>query len=154
MNIRIVCLSLALAGIAGCGGTDAPIGNRDLAAGVPDADVEILEVTATGVQHENSRFLKSAIRDDDKLILVDFWAAWCGPCKAMNPELETLKKRWGDKLVILKIDVDAPENRQLAMHMQISSIPALLICRNGKILNGLMGGYTADELDQELRFVQ
>lgn len=60
-------------------------------------------------------------------VLVDFWAAWCGPCRAMNPTLESLAKDFK----VCKVNVDT--NPELANHYGIASIPALLIFKDGKI---------------------
>jgi thioredoxin 1 len=60
-------------------------------------------------------------------VLVDFWAEWCGPCRAMNPTLETLAKDYK----VFKVNVDT--NQELAGHYGIASIPALLIFKDGKV---------------------
>ena len=56
-------------------------------------------------------------------VLVDYFATWCGPCKMMHPILDELKERLGDKVRILKIDVDVPANRQSVYAYQIQSVP-------------------------------
>lgn len=66
-----------------------------------------------------------------KLVLVDFYAPWCAPCKKMAPELQALQEEYGDKLFLLKIDAD--DNRQLMDSLKIEAIPALLIFKDGKM---------------------
>ncbi|RTY96027.1 thioredoxin [Flavobacterium sp. GT3R68] len=68
----------------------------------------------------------------DKLVLVDFFATWCGPCKALTPILKEVKVEFGDNISIIKIDVD--KNEALASQFQVRGIPTMLLFRNGKQL--------------------
>ncbi len=73
----------------------------------------------------------------DKLVLVDFWATWCGPCLALSPTLEALASENAGKVVIAKLNVD--ENRQIASQHKITSIPTVLAFKDGKLVDGLVG---------------
>ncbi len=84
--------------------------------------------------------------NQDKPILVDFFAEWCGPCQTMGPVLEDLKTRVGDQAQILKIDVD--QNPLAASSFNVRCVPTLMLFKNGEILwrkSGLVG---AKELEQ------
>ena len=72
------------------------------------------------------------IINGEQLVLVDFFATWCGPCKHMHPVLEQLKDDMGDKVRILKLDVD--KNAELSDAYRIQSVPTLMLFRGGQVL--------------------
>ncbi|MBR5892164.1 MAG: thioredoxin [Bacteroidaceae bacterium] len=77
-------------------------------------------------------------------VLVDFFAEWCGPCKAMKPVLDEAKQRLGDKVRIIKIDVD--KNNILSQKLEIRSVPTLILYLNGKIVWRASGARPLNEL--------
>lgn len=85
------------------------------------------------------------IINGNQLTLVDFFATWCGPCKQMHPVLEQLKGRLGDKVRIIKIDVD--KNEGIANAYRIQSVPTLILFRNGELLWRESGAMRLLDLD-------
>ncbi len=77
-------------------------------------------------------------------VLVDFWAPWCGPCKMIAPVLEELDGELGDKVKIVKVDVD--ENPETAGKFGIMSIPTLLVLKNGEVVDKVVGFQPKDAL--------
>lgn len=82
----------------------------------------------------------------DKPVLVDFFATWCGPCQTMVPILENVKSRVGSSASIIKIDID--KNPQAASAYQIRSVPTLMLFKNGKILWKQSGVVSSNELEE------
>ena len=85
----------------------------------------------------NDQDFKSDVLESDKFVLVDFWAEWCGPCKAIAPSLEEISEEMKDKLKVVKVNVD--ENPTISQSYSIRSIPALMIFKNGVKVSEKMG---------------
>ena len=81
-------------------------------------------------------------------VLVDFFAEWCGPCKMIKPVLEELKKKMGNKIIILKIDID--KNISLSSEYRIQSVPTLVLWKQGEIIWRQSGALSLNELEQVL----
>ncbi len=85
-----------------------------------------------------------ATETSEGLVLADFWAAWCGPCKMIAPVLEELDAEMGDKVKIVKVDVD--ENQQTASQFGVMSIPTLVLMKDGKEVDKVIGFQPKDAL--------
>ncbi|MGN1218937.1 MAG: thioredoxin [Phocaeicola sp.] len=86
------------------------------------------------------------ISSSDVPVIVDFFAEWCGPCKTMSPILKQVKDMQGDKVRIVKVDVD--KNNALAMQYSIQAVPTLMIFKNGKQMWRQSGVINAGELNK------
>ncbi len=78
------------------------------------------------------------------LVLVDFWATWCGPCRMQAPILEELDEQLGDKVNICKLDVD--DEPAIAQRFGVMSIPTLMVFRNGEMISKEVGVHTVEQL--------
>ena len=143
----ITCLGFFFAGCEVGSATGTPI------AGCPDGAVEYLAVSAAGeIEHREGKFLELVDRSDQKLVIVDCWATWCGPCVAMAPHLEQIRKDWGDKIDVVKVDVD--KSPEIAAYLRINSIPDIRIFRNGTQVSGFVGLRPRQEIEALLRSLE
>ena len=88
------------------------------------------------VEYTDSNF-KEKVLDSEKLTMVDFWAEWCGPCRAIGPVVEELSKEYDGFVNIGKVNVD--QNPQLSINYGITSIPAIIFVKGGKVVDKLVG---------------
>ena len=89
------------------------------------------------IQHLTSENFKSTVDSSTVPVLVDFWAPWCGPCKAIAPVLEELAGEMAGKLSIGKVDVD--ENGEIAAQFNVRAIPTLILFKDGQVAEQFVG---------------
>lgn len=94
---------------------------------------------------------KNEVIDSNTPVLVDFWATWCAPCRAIAPALEDLATQYKGKVKIAKVDVD--ENQGVAQQYGIRSIPTLLMFKGGKVVEQLVGAVPKAKLEDTLKKV-
>lgn len=82
-------------------------------------------------------------------VLVDFWAAWCGPCRIIAPTVEELATEYAGRLKVVKLDVD--ENSEISSQYNVQSIPTLLVFRNGEVVDRLVGAYPKPAILNKLK---
>jgi thioredoxin 1 len=90
---------------------------------------------------------KEVLETKEKTIVVDFWAAWCGPCRMIAPVLDSLSKEREDA-IIAKVNVD--ENKELAVEYGIRNIPTLLYIKNGEVVNKSVGAVRKEEIVEKI----
>ena len=101
------------------------------------------------VIHVSDKNFAKQVLESDKPVLVDFWAEWCAPCKAIAPMLEEIAEARGDELVIAKMNID--ENPNTPQEYKIRVIPTLLLFKGGKRIAISVGAQARDTLDAWLQ---
>lgn len=99
------------------------------------------------VEVSDATFEQEVLRSEQP-VLVDFWAAWCGPCRALSPLVEELAVEHAGKLKVMKMDVD--RNTATPMRYGIRGIPALLLFKQGKVADQIVGYVPKDTLDKSI----
>ncbi|HLR37108.1 MAG TPA: thioredoxin [Chitinophagaceae bacterium] len=100
------------------------------------------------LEFSDSNF-QADVLDSDKLSVVDFWAEWCGPCRAVGPVVEELAKEYDGKVNVGKVNVD--ENPQTSMNYGITSIPAILFIKGGEVVDKQVGAVPKSVLNKKIQ---
>src|SRR4030042_2312890 len=108
------------------------LGGKNMNKNMPDKP---LEITDADFDDSVKKF---------KIIVIDCWAPWCGPCRMVSPIIDELAKEMQGKIIFGKLNVD--ENPKVSMKHQIMSIPTLLVFKNGNLVDRMVGAYPKQEL--------
>ncbi len=92
--------------------------------------------------------LESA-KEENSVVIADFWAEWCAPCKTMEPIIESLAEKLGDKVFFGKVNVE--EERDAASEYQVSSIPAILFFKEGELKDREIGARSEEDLEEKIK---
>ena len=98
------------------------------------------------IKHATDETFEALVLNNDKPVVVDFWAAWCGPCKMVAPEMEKLAAKYDGIVDVVKVDVDA--NPGLSQTFGIMSIPTIAYFKPGSQPQGVVGFRPLDQLEQ------
>ncbi|MBO5562342.1 MAG: thioredoxin [Bacteroidales bacterium] len=90
----------------------------------------------------------SELLQDGKLVIVDFWATWCGPCRMLSPLLDEVEEEMGDKVTVVKVNVDDAD--EVAMQYRIMNIPTLLFFKNGQLVDKTVGAMPKNALVERI----
>jgi thioredoxin len=103
---------------------------------------------ADNIEHGTDDNFEELVAKSDVPVLVDFWAPWCGPCRAIGPVLEEIAKEYEGRAKIVKINVD--EQKQVAGEMGVRSIPMLALFKDGKVLETIIGARPKADFTQAI----
>ena len=100
---------------------------------------EITEVNTDNFQNE--------VLESDTPVVVDFSAVWCGPCRMLDPIVEELAEEWGERVKVVKLDID--HNPDIAMQYHVMGVPTLIVFRDGEMKDRIVGYQPKDRIAQK-----
>lgn len=92
---------------------------------------------------------ENEVLKSDQPVLLDFWAGWCGPCKMLSPIVSQISEKYDGKIRVGKVNVD--EEPELANAFQVSSIPLIIVMKNGKVVNSSVGYRPMEQIEALLK---
>jgi thioredoxin 1 len=107
-----------------------------------------LKINNMALEFTDANF-QQVVMESDKLSVIDFWAEWCGPCRAIGPVIEELAVQYDGKVNIGKVNVDV--NPNLSMNFGITSIPAILFVKGGQVVDKQIGAVPKAVLDKKIQ---
>jgi len=108
-------------------------------------------MAGAGVFEVTDKTFEQEILQSELPVLVDFWAGWCGPCKALAPTIDALAVSYAGKLKVAKVDVD--QNGEAPSRYGIRGIPALLFFKGGKIVDQIVGFVAQDVIEEKIKAI-
>jgi thioredoxin 1 len=102
-----------------------------------------------GVLEVSDATFEQEVLKSEQPVLVDFWAVWCGPCKAIGPIVETVAEKYADKLKVGKVNVD--QNSGTPSRFGIRGIPALLFFKGGKVVDQIVGYVPQETIEEKVQ---
>jgi thioredoxin 1 len=103
---------------------------------------------AEGIHEATTANWENEVLKTQGLVMIDFWAAWCGPCRMISPTVEELSKEYGDKLKVMKLNTD--ENSEVASRYKIMGIPTIMFFKDGVKLDQIVGVVPKQQLKSKI----
>ncbi len=140
--MRVFAILVLAAALAGCSGEDKAASQQEKgAAGGAEKAGPVAAVTDQNFDQE--------VLQADKLVLVDFWAVWCGPCKIIKPHLEALATEYTGQIKVVALDTD--KNPAISKKYGIQFLPTVLFFKNGEIVDKFVGVKSKEQIESMIK---
>ncbi|MGH7801354.1 MAG: thioredoxin [Thermodesulfobacteriota bacterium] len=106
-------------------------------------------MASAGIVELNDAIFESEVLKSESPVLVDFWAPWCGPCRILAPAVEEIANSYTGRIKVGKLNVD--DNQETTMQYSIRSIPTLILFKNGKALDQIIGAVPKSEIEKMVK---
>ena len=98
--------------------------------------------------HTSDEQFEKDVLNNEKPVLLDFWAEWCGPCRALAPKLDEIAQEWGEKVVVAKMDID--KNQKTPADFAVKGIPTMILFKDGKSIAQISGNQPKEKIQDLL----